>query len=58
MDLCYTSAEIMHDAGQAGSPLVLLLIQCKRSWGLGGLMQHGHGLILMCQNFKGCSDRV
>lgn len=36
MDLCYTSVEIMHDAGQAGSPLVLLLTQCKHSWGLGG----------------------
>lgn len=36
MDLCYTSVEIMHDAGQAGCPLVLLLTQCKHSWGLGG----------------------
>lgn len=39
MDPCYTSVEIMHHAGLAGSPLVLLLLlltQCKHSWGLGG----------------------
>lgn len=36
MDLCYTSVQIMHDACQAGSPLVRLLTQCKQSWSLGG----------------------